>query len=64
MIVENLFYIFLFSVCEVQPAALTDRNETHSADIYTKSGSCEAGWLDAGLVDLGCLYFLKETKVY
>ena len=64
MIVEHLFYIFLFFVIAFHPAALIDRNETHSADLYTGSGSCEAGWLDAGLVDLGCLYFLKETKVY
>ena len=61
MIVEQLFFIFLFCVCVVQ-AAVPARSE--SIDVFPGSASCEGGWLDASLVDLGCLYFLEETKVY
>ena len=63
MIVERLFFICLFFTCGVQPYVIA-RNETNSSDLFIGSGSCESGWLDASLVDLGCLYFLQETKVY
>ena len=63
MIVEQLFFLFLFSVCGAQPA-VSARNDSGSIEVFPGSTSCDGGWLDAGLVDLGCLYFLEETKVY
>merc|ERR1712154_61492 len=63
MIVEQLFFLFLFSVCGAQPAD-TARNDSGSIEVFPGSASCEGGWLDSSLVDLGCLYFSEETKVY
>ena len=63
MIVEQLFFLFLFSVCGAQPA-VSARNDSGSIEVFPGSTSCEGGWLDASLVDLGCLYFSELTKVY
>ena len=55
--------IFLYFIASLICGGQCSKPLSNGTDISV-SGACEEGWFDASFIDLGCIFFLKETKVY